>query len=152
MPPSSNRTWSFPSYGLPIEFFIELSQGFSSAHTFPSLTGLCLQQRCCMAVGVTWADVRFWAVNHCPIKFRIPLSLMRSLSRMKSLSWGCYPFSMAGFETVKTLPKSTDTLLEATLGSRFRITAWLFERTKLQHPPHGVICSLFFRVNSQLPW
>jgi len=30
---------------------------------------------------------------------------------------------MAGFETVKTLPNSTDTHLEATMGSRFRITA-----------------------------
>jgi len=34
---------------------------------------------------------------------------------------------MEGFETVKTLPKSTGTLIEATTGSHFRITAWLFE-------------------------
>ena len=32
-------------------------------------------------------------------------------------------YSMAGFETVKTLPNSTDTHLEATKGLRFLIAA-----------------------------
>jgi len=59
---------------------------------------------------------------------------------------------MTGFEDRQNSPQSTDTHLEATMGSHSRITAWLFERTKLQHPPHGVICPFFFRVNSKLPW
>ncbi len=35
---------------------------------------------------------------------------------------------------------STDTLLEATSGSRLRIAAWSFEHTELQRYPHGQNC------------
>ena len=41
-PLSSNRKWTFRSYGLPIDFFIELWQGFSCGHNF-----------LCLAIGKT---------------------------------------------------------------------------------------------------
>ena len=41
-----------------------------------------------------------------------------------------YPCSIAGFQIVNTVPNSTVTLLEATMGSRSRIAAWLFEKNE----------------------
>jgi len=49
------------------------------------------------------------------------------------------------------LSPSADTLLEATMGSRFRIAAWSFGLTELQYHPHGFICLKPFRVTSKLP-
>jgi len=51
---------------------------------------------------------------------------------------------MAGFQTVKTVPKSTDTLIEATLGSRLRITARLFETQSFS----GLLAKPTVRISS----